>query len=87
MVSTDSGFYSNVSSSNSTGTNSNSLIGWDDFISLLLLIALSTVGIIGNTFTISAIMIDQHLKKKGKIYHTYRGSCEAMALYLYRDIL
>lgn len=47
---------------------------WSRVARLLLLASLSTVGSVGNVFMISAVMIDDYLRKRGmlsKYLHTY----------------
>ena len=45
---------------------------WNDLIQLLLLTFFATVGTIGNVFTISAVLIEDHLRKPGKVEIKYR---------------
>lgn len=41
--------------------------GWSRVARLLLLASLAVIGSVGNVFMISAVMIEDHLKKKGRL--------------------
>lgn len=42
---------------------------WSRVARLLLLVSLAIVGSVGNVFMISAVMIEDHLKKRGKFFN------------------
>lgn len=44
---------------------------WSRVARLLLLASLAIVGSIGNVFMISAVMIEDHLKKRGKLFFNH----------------
>ena len=41
---------------------------WSRVVRLLILASLAVIGSMGNVFMISAIMVEDHLKKRGKFY-------------------
>lgn len=41
---------------------------WSRVARLLLVVCLAVVGSVGNVYMISAVMIEDHLKKRGDIY-------------------
>ena len=42
---------------------------WSRVVRLLLIASLAVIGSLGNVYMISAVMIEDHLKKRGMLYY------------------